>query len=97
METNKYFLLIDVGTGSSRVGLAKSNGEIIDIEDVSNEYQEDSFGGTTIEASKFFQRLEEISQKLLNRHKVPISAITVSGARQTFFLVNRAKKLICET
>ncbi|RND87018.1 putative sugar kinase YoaC [Lacticaseibacillus paracasei] len=95
METNKYFLLIDVGTGSSRVGLAKSNGEIIDIEDVSNEYQEDSFGGTTIEASKFFQRLEEISQKLLNRHKVPISAITVSGARQTFFLVNRAKKLIC--
>ncbi|EPC85938.1 FGGY family carbohydrate kinase [Lacticaseibacillus paracasei] len=94
MASDQCYLLIDIGTGSSRVALAKEGGNIIAIEHIPNEYEEDAFGGMLINTQRFFENIEALSRRILNENDVQVSAITVSGARQTFFLVDRDNQIL---
>jgi len=88
MAELKHYLLIDIGTGSSRVALEDEKGKLFDLQHISNEYVEDDDGGTLIDAEKFFDNLKAATKVLMAPFDVKIDAITVSGARQTFFFVD---------
>lgn len=88
MAELKHYLLIDIGTGSSRVALEDEEGKLYDLQHISNEYVEDNDGGTLIDAEKFFDNLKAATKILMAPFDVKIDAITVSGARQTFFFVD---------
>jgi len=38
----KHYLMVDLGTGNTRVALVRSDGEIIDIRTISNSYYRDN-------------------------------------------------------
>jgi len=88
MPEHDYYLLIDIGTGSSRVALEDEDGKLYDLQHISNEYVEDDDGGTLINQEKFFGNLKKATRILMAPFDVKVNAITVSGARQTFFFVD---------
>lgn len=94
MNNKDFYLLIDVGTGSSRVALVDEDRRIYDIQHVKNVYQKDNFGGMFIDFKLFLNNLEIVTKRVLETFDINISAITVSGARQTFFCLNKNKKVI---
>ncbi|MDF7682701.1 FGGY family carbohydrate kinase [Lactobacillus sp. ESL0679] len=94
MADKKFYLLIDIGTGSSRVCLMDNLGKVYDLQHISNEYQSDKNGGMLIDIPTFMRNLQTASKKVLSSFDNHISAITVSGARQTFFLTDENQKLL---
>lgn len=94
MEQADYYLLIDVGTGSSRVALVDENRNIYDIQHIKNVYSEDAHEGMLIDYRLFINNLAIASRRVLETFDVRISAITVSGARQTFFCLDKNKKVL---
>lgn len=90
----RNYLLIDVGTGSSRIALMNSTGKLYDLRHIPNHYETDHFGGTLINVRLFMERIEELSRQILAEFPVDVHAITVSGARQTFFLTNEGNQVV---
>ena len=93
METN--YLVVDMGTGNSRVGLVSADGTIWGIRNYENQYYKDK----QYEDAQYFLP-EEWEQNLLDGCKElleefpdhPVRAITSSGARESIVLYNKEGK-----
>ena len=93
METN--YLVVDMGTGNSRVGLVSADGTIWGIRNYENQYYKDK----QYEDAQYFLP-EEWEQNLLGGCKElleefpdhPVRAITSSGARESIVLYNKEGK-----
>lgn len=94
MTNQDFYLLIDVGTGSSRVALMDENRKIYNIRHIENIYKKDKYGGMLIDFHLFLNNLADASRRVLEAFDVKITAITVSGARQTFFCLDKNKKVL---
>ena len=87
----RYYLIVDLGTGSSRVALAGSEGTILGFRQFPNVYYTDDL----YEDGKFF-RPEEWKTAILQGTAelmdefpdVRVSAVTSAGARQSFVLLD---------
>ena len=93
METN--YLVVDMGTGNSRIGLVSADGTIWGIRNYENQYYKDK----QYEDAQYFLP-EEWEQNLLGGCKElleefpdhPVRAITSSGARESIVLYNKEGK-----
>ena len=93
METN--YLVVDMGTGNSRVGLVSADGTIWGIRNYENQYYKDK----QYEDAQYFLP-EEWENNLLGGCKEllkefpehPVRAITSSGARESIVLYNKVGK-----
>lgn len=90
---SRQYLLVDLGTGSSRVALVSATGEILGMESFANTYYRDS----AYEDAQYFlpaQWRENIlagCQKLCADHPdIRISAVSSAGARQSIVLLDGA-------
>lgn len=91
----KYFLLVDMGTGNTRVALTDSSGKILSLRTFSNIYYRD---GSYPDAQYFIP--EEWEEKILSCcdeihaecPEIRASAITAAGARQSIVLVDKDGK-----
>ena len=92
METN--YLVVDMGTGNSRVGLVSADGTIWGIRNYENQYYKDK----QYEDAQYFLP-EEWEQNLLDGCKElleefpdhPVRAITSSGARVLSFIIKKER------
>lgn len=90
----KYYLIIDLGTGNSRVALVSSNGEIIELKAFENNYyKDDSYEDAQYFLPKEWSKiiLNYIKEIILKHPQKLISAITSSGARQSIVLYDKNK------
>lgn len=93
MEIN--YLVVDMGTGNSRVGLVGADGTIWGIRNYENQYYKDK----QYEDAQYFLP-EEWEENLMNGCKElvkefpehPVRAITSSGARESIVLYNKEGK-----
>lgn len=89
---DKNYLIVDLGTGNTRVGLVSSNGEILCIKSFENNYYRDY----EYEDAQYFipkdwskQILNYIKEIINEFPEIKISAITSVGARQSIVLYNK--------
>ena len=89
----KHYLLVDLGTGNSRVALVDANGAILGLRTYTNVYHRDS----AYEDAQYFLPEEwaplllQGCRELCGEHPdVRIDAISAAGARQSFVLLNHA-------
>ena len=82
----RYYLIVDIGTGNSRVALVTSSGKILDMDSFENVYQRD----TLYDDAQYFipadwkNRIIEGCKKVINSHRdIKISGISASGARES--------------
>lgn len=87
-----HYLMVDLGTGNTRVALVRSDGEIVDLRNINNRYyRDDSYS----DAQYFFPREweEEILRCCDELHAahpdIRVCAMSSAGARQTIVLVDR--------
>lgn len=86
---SRHYLTVDLGTGSTRLALVASGGEILGIKAFQNTYYRDD----AYEDAQYF-RPREWREKLLECCSalcgmfpdVPVDAVTAAGARQSFVL-----------
>lgn len=91
----KHYLMIDLGTGNTRVALVNSEGEILGIRRYTNQYERD-FAYADAQyflpeewAANILQGCEE----LCNAHpEIQVHAVSSAGARQSFVLLNRENR-----
>lgn len=91
----KYYLMVDLGTGNTRVALVRSDGEIIDIRTISNSYYRDN---AYSDAQYFLP--EEWEKEILRccdelyaaNPGIKVSAMSSAGARQTIVLLDKEGK-----
>lgn len=83
---DKNYLIVDLGTGNSRVALVTSTGKIIDMISFENEYKRDDL----YEDAQYFipgdwkKKILDGCKKIIDAHKdVKISGVSSSGARET--------------
>lgn len=88
----KHYLIIDIGTGNSRVALVSSIGEMIAIKTIENIYYNDP----NYEDAQYFspsfwkRRLLKLCKDIIKEHKeIKIDGISSSGARETIVLIDR--------
>ena len=91
----KHYLLVDLGTGNSRVALVDANGTILGLRTYTNVYHRDS----AYEDAQYFLPEEwaplllQGCRELCGEHPdVRIDAISAAGARQSFVLLNHAEE-----
>lgn len=88
----KHYLIIDMGTGNSRVALVNQNGEIKDIESFENRYYVDSL---YVDAQYFSpdywqERILSAMKSVIDRNRdLQVDAISSSGARQSCVLIDK--------
>lgn len=88
----KNYLIVDIGTGNSRVALVNSEREIKDIETFENHYYvDDHYEDAQYFSPNYLQRqILDAMRSVMNRNKgIHIDAISSSGARQSSVLINR--------
>lgn len=85
----KNYMVIDLGTGNSRIAIVSSNGQIYGIKSFENIYYKDE----NYEDAQYFlpykwqEKILNLCRKLLQENKnIEISAITSTGARQSIVL-----------
>lgn len=92
---DKYYLVVDIGTGNSRVALVKQNGDIVAIETIENAYyMDDAYDDAQYFSPSYWRKcILEIIQKIVqeNAH-IQIAGITSSGARESIVLINEEGK-----
>lgn len=91
----KNYIVVDLGTGNSRLGLVSSDGKIYGIESFENTYYADPL----YEDAQYFypeewkKKILEGCRKLMEDHAdITVSGITSSGARQTIVLYDQEGK-----
>ena len=89
---NKNYIVVDLGTGNSRVALVSSDGCIYDVKSFENVYYKDEL----YEDAQFFlpkdwkkNILEKCKEIIHENPNVKISAITSSGARESIILFDK--------
>lgn len=88
---NKY-LIIDLGTGNSRVALVNETGELIDISSFENKYYKDqSYDDAQYFSPNYWQRqvMNSIKEIISKHPGIHIDAISSSGARQSSVLIDK--------
>lgn len=91
----KHYLIIDMGTGNSRVALVNQNGEIKDIESFENRYYSDPlYVDAQYFSPDYWQEQIIFAMKaVINRNRdVRVDAISSSGARQSCVLIDKKGK-----
>lgn len=90
--TMKHYILIDMGTGNSRVALVDSLGKIISIHNYENKYYRDK----AYDDAQFFKPAEwednicEGCRLIHNEHPdIKVDAVSAAAARQSFVLINK--------
>lgn len=88
----KNYLVIDLGTGNSRVGLVSSTGKIYDISSFENTYYRDDM----YEDAQYFipkeweQKILDGCDEVIRRHpELKISAVISAGARESIVLYDK--------
>lgn len=91
----RHYLLVDLGTGNTRVALTDSGGAILDIRTFTNRYYRDS----AYEDAQYFLPAEwkecifQGCRELCAAHPdIRVDALSAAGARQSFVLLNREGK-----
>ena len=82
----RYYLIVDIGTGNSRVALTTSTGKIIEVDSFENIYKKDDLyeDAQYFDPSEWRKRIMESCKKVIDAHKdIKISGISSSGARET--------------
>lgn len=89
----KNYIVVDLGTGNSRIALVSSDGDILDIRSFENAYYRDD----TYEDAQYFlpEEWEKIildkCQEIISANPgVEVVAVTSSGARETIVLIDKA-------
>ena len=88
----KHYLIIDMGTGNSRVALVNQNGEIKDIETFENRYYVDSlYADAQYFSPDYWQKRILFAMKsVIDRNQeLKVDAISSSGARQSCVLIDK--------
>lgn len=88
----KHYLMVDLGTGNTRIALVNSLGDILDIRTISNRYYRDD---AYSDAQYFLP--EEWEREILNccrelhqaNPDIHVSALSSAGARQTIVLLDK--------
>lgn len=89
---NRAYLIIDIGTGNSRVGLISHKGNILDIRTFENNYYRDYLyddGQYFLPQEWIDQILIHIRQLIASNPGVIIKAVTSTSARESIVLFNR--------
>ena len=88
----RHVLLVDLGTGNTRVALADSAGTILDMRTYTNSYYRDD----AYEDAQYFlpaeweERILRGCRELCEAHpEIRVSAVSSAGARQSFVLLDR--------
>ena len=91
----RHVLLVDLGTGNTRVALADSAGTISDMRTYTNSYYRDD----AYEDAQYFlpaeweERILRGCRELYEAHpEIRVSAVSSAGARQSFVLLDREGK-----
>lgn len=94
----KYYLLIDLGTGNSRVALGNNEGDIIDIEAFTNIYDRNTnfYDSHTFNPEELLERIIISIKVMLQRHTEvnQVEYISCDSPRQSFVLVDDSGKTI---
>lgn len=88
---NKY-LIVDLGTGNSRVALVNEIGELIDISSFENKYYKDqSYDDAQYFSPNYWQKqvMNSIKEIISKHPGIHIDAISSSGARQSSVLIDK--------
>ena len=89
------YLMVDLGTGNSRVALVSSAGKIVDLISSENTYYPDPLYANAqyFDPDEWQTRILNACKTLMERHgDVRISAISSAGARQTIVLIDKDGK-----
>ena len=89
------YLMVDLGTGNSRVALVSSVGKIIDLISFENTYYPDHLYADAqyFDPDEWQMRILSASKTMLERHRdVWVNAISAAGARETIVLIDKAGK-----
>ncbi len=88
----KHYLMFDLGTGNSRVGLVNSEGHILGIKGFTNTYYRDDQyeDAQYIIPGEWEDKLIDCCAELCAEHpEVRVDAISSAAARQTFILIDK--------
>lgn len=91
----KHYLIIDIGTGNSRVALTDAQHNIIDLETVENRYHRDSlYQDAQYFSADYWKKIYlSLCKDIIKRNpSAHIDAITSSGARQSFVVLDKQGK-----
>ncbi len=92
---SKNYLVIDIGTGNSRVALVKSDGTIIDIETTENAYyMDEAYDDAQYFSPTYWRKyILKMAQNVISRNSnLKLNGITSSGARESIVLINQSMK-----
>lgn len=90
-----HYLMVDLGTGNSRVALVSSTGKIIDLISFENTYYPDPLykDAQYFDPEEWQTRILDACRTLMERHSdIRIRAISSAGARQTIVLIDKDGK-----
>lgn len=93
--SEKYYLIVDIGTGNSRAALVSQDNDVMDIEAFENEYCRDPLydDAQYFEPEKWKERLFSCIKTLMSRHSdAEILGISCDGARQSIVCFNEAEE-----
>lgn len=95
---DRYYLLVDLGTGNSRVALVSSQGKVLGIKSFVNSYNRDD----RYEDAKYFlpdqwrRSILQSCAELCDEHpEVRAEAVSAAGARQSIVLLDREGRAFC--
>ncbi len=95
----EYYILIDIGTGNSRVALGDNFSKIVDMEGFINRYDENLAytNSLVLDIDFFIDSLTSSIKKILDRNSVAKESIEVvicDSPRQSFVLLDEEKKVV---
>ncbi|MEG0979163.1 MAG: FGGY family carbohydrate kinase [Oscillospiraceae bacterium] len=84
-------MIVDIGTGNTRAGVALANGDCISVSTVETSYYNDDLypDATTFSPTEMWENVLKVSKDVLSRAKdVKIKAITATSGRQGIVLID---------
>ena len=88
----KHYMIIDIGTGNSRVALVASDGTILSIKTIENLYYMDQYyeDAQSFSPSFWKQQILNLCKATIQEHPaITIDAISSSAARETIILIDK--------
>jgi autoinducer 2 (AI-2) kinase len=88
----KGYLIVDIGTGNTRVGIVSVSGEILAVETCDTKYYEESIypDGTAFDPCFMWEGILELAKRVLKRvPDIEIAAITSTSQREGVVLIDK--------
>ncbi|NVF11197.1 hypothetical protein HV819_04215 [Anaerococcus sp. AGMB00486] len=91
-----FYLLIDIGTGNSKLSIIEDDGKVVKSEKFKNHYRIDYNYNDSIYflPNEYMKKFEGALLKLLSNFDKKISAISSSSTRQSVVLINNDNKAV---